>query len=284
MTMPDTIAIIFDFDDTLAPDSTTSFLASLGIDTRRFWQEEARDLIAAGWDPIPAYLYLMLDYNRRLPPDLRITAERLAAWGRQVTLFPGATRIFSHLRQHLARVAPGVGLEFYLISSGLRQILTHTRIAQHFTDLWACDFHCHDNGEIAFPKNIISFTDKTRYLFQISKGLVGEAMRTQPFAVNRKQDGERLRIPFERMIFVGDGYTDVPCFSLIKRYGGIPIGVYDARDSRQWGKAWGFLEDGRVANLAPADYTQGSHLRSLLMMATENLANRIRLERSTYQG
>jgi hypothetical protein len=29
--MQDTIAVVFDFDDTLAPDSTSSFLDSIGV-------------------------------------------------------------------------------------------------------------------------------------------------------------------------------------------------------------------------------------------------------------
>ena len=55
-----TIAVIFDFDDTLAPDSTSGFLDNLGLDVPSFWQNRVQPLIDEGWDPIPAYLYMML--------------------------------------------------------------------------------------------------------------------------------------------------------------------------------------------------------------------------------
>ena len=86
------------------------------------------------------------------------------------------------------------------------------------------------------------------------------------------------------MIFVGDGYTDIPCFSLVRKQGGVAIGVYDPEDRERWGRAWGFIEDGRVSNLVPADYAKGSALSNSLTMAVESMANRIALRRSTYQG
>ena len=55
------IAIIFDFDDTLAHDSTTDFLKSVGIDTQDFWKKRVDPLVEDGWDPIPAYLYMMIE-------------------------------------------------------------------------------------------------------------------------------------------------------------------------------------------------------------------------------
>ena len=82
----------------------------------------------------------------------------------------------------------------------------------------------------------------------------------------------------------GDGSTDIPCFSLVKGGGGTVIGVYDADNREEWGKAWGFVEDGRVSNLVSADYKQGSELTRFLTLAVENIAERIALAQHTYQG
>ena len=83
---------------------------------------------------------------------------------------------------------------------------------------------------------------------------------------------------------VGDGYTDIPCFSLVRAQGGIAIGVFDADNREKWGKAWGFIEDGRVSNLVPSDYSEKSALTYSLIMAVESLAKSISLVDHTYQG
>jgi len=270
--MSDVIAIVFDFDDTLAPDSTSGFLAGLGVDVERFWRNDVQALIDDGWDPVPAYLYRMLQLSEA-SPDRRITRERLAAFGRKAPLYRGVRRIFRRLREHVRSIAPLVQVEFYIVSSGIGEIVRNTPIAREFTDVWACDFHYRPDGRIEFPKNIVSFTDKTRYLFQISKGLVGPEYRNRPFEVNRYVPPEQLRVPFRRMVFVGDGYTDIPCFSLVRKQGGIAIGVYDVRRTERWGRAWGFVEDDRVSNLVPADYSMNSALTTSLMMAVARIAS-----------
>ena len=277
-----TIAVVFDFDETLAPDSTSSFLDGYGIDVRTFWADKVRPLLDAWWDPVPAYLYMMLVESRAAAAP--ITSAMLAAWGKKVRLYDGATRVFERLRRTAAEADPGITVEFYLVSSGIGEILRSTRIAKEFTSIWACDFSYDAGGAIVFPRNIVSFTDKTRYLFHVSKGLVGADARVKPFAVNRKVAAANLRVPFDQMVFVGDGYTDVPCFSLVRRQGGVAIGVYDAADRQRWGRAWGFIEDDRVSNLVPADYSLRSALSNSLTMAVEAMSRRIALRRSTYQG
>jgi hypothetical protein len=41
----DTIAVVFDFDDTLAPDTTSSFLENMGIDVKEFWSRRGQGRI-----------------------------------------------------------------------------------------------------------------------------------------------------------------------------------------------------------------------------------------------
>lgn len=286
--MKDLIAIIFDFDDTLAPDSTSGFLAHMGVDVLRFWQETVDPLLEQGWDPVPAYLYCMIEWSRSMPPDKKITRQTFHEWGRRLTFYPGATKIFQTLRNHAEELSQrkhlNIEIEFYVISTGIGDILESARIRKHFTQVWASNFHYSENGEIAFPKNVVSFIDKTRYLFHISKGIIGEEFSGKPFDVNRKLPPEQYRIPFNRMIFVGDGFTDVPCFSLIQKNGGIAIGVYDRDNREKWGKAWGFVEDGRVSNLAAANYRKDSGLYDSLMMAVESICDKIALSKRVYMG
>jgi|SRR5665213_740690 len=280
--MQNIIAVVFDFDDTLAPDSTSSFLETWGLDVKAFWRS-VEPLLANGWDPVPAYLFKMIEESnsRGLIP---ITKTLLEQHGRRVHTYTGVGNIFNRLQKHAVSVNKKCSVEYYLISSGIGTVLRSNPIAKHFSEIWASDFHYLPDGRISFPKNIVSYTDKTRFLFQISKGIFGTESKGKPFEVNKKVSEENLRVPFKHMIFVGDGYTDIPCFSMLKKNGGIPIGVYDQENREKWGRAWGFAEDGRVSNLVPADYSKRSALSNSLMMAVESIAKKMALQSQTYQG
>jgi len=281
--MSSVIALIFDFDDTLAPDSTTGFLNDIGVDSARFWTEEVDPLLRADWDPVPAYLHRMIELSRRGTHGA-ITRQRLADWGRRLPLHEGVETLFDRLREQVRQVDPRVQLEFYLISSGIGDVVRHTAIAPAFTDIWASEFTYDDEDAISFPRRIVSFTDKTRYLFHIQKGIIGPGARGKPFEVNRKVPEARLRVPFDHMVFVGDGYTDIPCFSLIRKARGIAFGVWDPAHRDRRSRAWGFIEDGRVSNLNHARYGEQAELYQLLEMAATNLARRIALAEHSYGG
>jgi hypothetical protein len=280
----DTIAIVFDFDDTLAPDTSSSFLESLGVDVKDFWTKRVQRRIDDGWDPVPAYLYEMIQISKSGNPQKLITREKLLRFGREVKFYNGATRIFSRLKKNVESLNPNISVEYYLISSAIGTLLRETSIAKHFEQVWASDFHYSPDGSIEFPSHIVSFTDKTRYIFHVSKGIFGQKFLGTPFEVNRKIPPQELRIPLDQIVFVGDGYTDIPCFSLVRKHGGVAIGVYDQEHRERWGRAWGFIEDGRVSNLVPADYGSKSALSNSLTMAVESIANKITLRRTSYQG
>ncbi len=281
--MQERIAVVFDFDDTLGPDSTTGFLKHAGLkDLGGFWQQVG-NMMAEDWDPVPAYLMHMI-YAAQHGDIAPLTQQALANWGNALPLFDGVEDIFSHLRKVVKEANPRVTLEFYLISSGIGDVLRHMNVAHEFTDIWASEFHYDDDGNAVTPRKIISFTDKTRYIFQIQKGIVGQKSRGEPFAVNKRVPADQVRIPLNQMVFVGDGYTDIPCFSLIKQHGGIPVAVYDQRHTEKWRNAFQFVADGRVSNLHSANYQQGSDLTNFLSMAVRSLAERIAVSASSYQG
>lgn len=281
--MADVIALVFDFDDTLAPDSTSGFLSHIGVDVANFWSTEVDPLIAQGWDPVPAYLYAMIRLSRSGQYGL-ITRERLREWGACLPLHDGVQTLFDRLREQVRQVHPQVQLEFYLISSGIGDVVRHCSVANAFTQIWASEFSYGDDGGIDFTKRIVSFTDKTRYLFHIQKGIIGPQFDGKPFEVNRKIPADRLRVPFDQMVFVGDGYTDIPCFSLVRNSGGIAFGVWDPKHRDKRSRAWGFIEDGRVSNLNQARYDEDAELYQWLEESLISLASRIAVKSRTYRG
>jgi len=281
--MSDVIALIFDFDDTLAPDSTSGYLESIGVDTQQFWTKRVDPLLTQDWDPVPAYLHEMIELSRERG-DQPITQASLQQWGASLPLHAGVETLFSRLREQVRVAHPQVTLEFYLISSGIGDVVRYTRIAREFTGIWASEFIYDAAGAITFPRRIVSFTDKTRYLFQIQKGIVGPSYIGKPFEVNRKVPEDRLRVPFDQMVFVGDGYTDIPCFSLIRQSGGFAFGVWDPKHRDKRSRAWGFIEDGRVSNLNQARYDDDAELYQWLEEALTSLAGRVALKSRLYRG
>jgi hypothetical protein len=272
------VAVVFDFDDTLAPDSVSQLLRVLGVDPRSFWLNEVQSLVDEGWDLVPAYLYRIIERSRSGQVNEPLTRQLLRRAGHSLELYPGVASLFERLRQQTSGFNPEVSLEFYVVSSGLQDLIDGSKIREEFTQVWACELHYdEETGEAQFAKNLVSFTDKTRYLFHIHKGLIAPRHETDPLDVNRKLEVSEKRIPFEQMIYLGDGFTDVPCFSLIAARGGIPLAVADPKRTDRWACAWGFVEDGRAISVSPADFRDGTAIDMVLKMALQRICERIPL-------
>jgi hypothetical protein len=262
------VALAFDFDDTLAPDSSSFFLKKQGVDPSEFWPSVVGKRIADGWDPVTAYLYEIkkLGEKRGKP----FTKQDFVEAGKELTFHPGIPEFFNDIKEDLKSRVPDAILEFYLISSGIGDVIRSSGITSYFTDFWSCEWHYDENGHIEFPRKVVSFTDKTRYIYQISKGLVGESYRNKPFEVNKLI--ENLRIPMDKIVYIGDGLTDVAVFSLLKKYNATCYAVFDPEHGSA--RAWSFIEEGRVRGLFSPKFNRKSDLYLNILMALENAASR----------
>lgn len=265
------IALIFDFDETLVEESTSAYLKAFGIDVDHFWQQTVGALIQQDWDPVPAYMFKMIEASMQHP----MTLNSLIEFSKMLSYKKGVLDFFPTIQKQVSMNHPYWEIEFYMISSGIGDIIRNTEIAKYFKDIWASDFEYDSEGRLAFPKKVLSFTDKTRYIFQISKGMVGDSYRNQPYVVNDKYDSKPYVIPLEHMIYVGDGLTDIPCFSLLKQNKGTAIAVYDAQNTQAYGKVWKFIEENRVSNLHSANYEAGSDLYNSILMAINSIAQKL---------
>jgi haloacid dehalogenase-like hydrolase len=265
------IAVIFDFDDTLTDDSTTKLLESKGIDPREFWQEKMPRLVSDGWDGPLAYLKLLLDnvgHDKRLG---NLTNAALREFGKSLSFYPGIPELFTDLtaltEEH--RLSRPV-VEFYVISGGLEEIIRGSSIAEHFSGIWGCRL-AEEGESVRHIKKAITFTEKTRYLFEINKGIADQA-RAKPYAVNEWIEPGSRRVPFGNMIYLGDGFTDVPCFSLLQNSGGTAIGVFDPRKKDAPKKAWEQLvAPRRVSTMNSPKYRHDDDLGALLRMAVKQI-------------
>lgn len=263
------IALVFDFDDTLAPDSTSKILEAVDVDPKSFWSRH-RVLMAKGWDQVPAWMNLMMEESRQ--KGGAITRDLIQEVGRGLSFFRGVQSMFRRYRS-LIEDEGGFKAHFYVVSSGLGDLIRATKIAGRLTDAWGSDFAYDRSGGICAIKNVISFTDKTRYLYQISKGIIGPEARRDPFAVNRRSTD--FPVPLKNMIFIGDGYTDIPCFTVVQKAKGRAVAVYDPGNRDKAGKAYGFIDERRVSHLEPAAYSKSSGADSAITLAIGEIRRRV---------
>lgn len=268
------IAIVYDYDQTLSPNymQDEAIFPVFGINPSHFWARCGELVKEQGFDNELAYMKVLLDY---LDID-RPTNARLRELGERLNFYKGLPEMFEEFRDDLLspeHLAHGICVEHYIVSSGLKALIEGSRLAPFVKKIFGCEYAVDQHDRITFPKRVISHTQKTQFLFRINKGML-----EMDEDVNDHMPPELRPVPFPNMIYVGDGPTDVPCFTVMRRNGGQAIAVYNAEDpSRASFKKCYQLSThaDRVKNIAPSDYRRGSHLRLLLEEMVGEIADRI---------
>ena len=278
------VAVVFDFDDTLMPDSTTALLTSFDIDVEEFWRTRAPALVSKGYDPPMAYLRLILELVGDGKPLGRLSNKDLAKFGATLDdrYFSGIPDVFDDLNA-LVKDVRDVSVEFYIVSSGIQDLIKGSAIVQnYFSGVYACQLDDEDEGYVQHVKRCVTFTEKTRFLFEINKGIEQEDSESKPGLVNEDIPEKDRRVPFSNMIYAGDGLTDIPCFSLVQKNGGTAFGIFDPSNEASAKKAFqDFLQAGRVASSHAARFKAVDELGSLLRVAVSSKAANIAVRRGT---
>ncbi len=270
-----TIAVVCDCDDTLAPDTTNFLLESNGVDTRAFWDAH-KSLVADGWDPPIAWMTMILD-KIRTGDIAQDTNALLRGLGGRISPNPGVMDLVSRVRAMVDSdpdiADAGIGVEFYIISSGFEEIIRGAPFADTFNDVFGGTFAEDENGKIHAIKSAVTFTEKTKFLHAINKGIGGAKLRKNPYLVNSFKDDASRRIPFGNMIYVGDSKNDVPCFSAVQNNGGQCIGIAGDPTFR----AGHALALARRTTVGPytGNYEEGSDLMKSLNVMVKNIAYRM---------
>ena len=269
-----TIAIIYDYDQTLSPSYMQEEVVfpAFGINPAAFWKRCDELVAAAGYDNELAYMKVLLD---SLEMD-RPTNADLRELGKNLTFYPGLPEMFEEFAGKLLGpeyAAHGIRVEHFILSSGLKEVLVGSRLAPYVKAIFGCEFAEDAQGRITFPKRVISHTQKTQFLFRINKGMLDLSQD-----VNDHIPADLRPVPFPHMIYVGDGPTDVPCFTVLRRYGGKAIAVYNPEDPTResFRKCYQLSAHAdRVRHITPSDYRSGSHLRLLLEEMVREIADGI---------
>ncbi len=255
------IAIIYDFDKTLCDQDMQNytFIPNLKMTSEEFWNETEKFSKKNYMEGILAYMYYMMyKCNEKGIP---FTQDYLRSLGKNVNFYKGVKNWFSRINQYGESL--GINVEHYIISSGIKDIIDGSEIKDEFKKIFACQYYFNEDGKAVWPKIAINYTQKTQYIFRISKGAFDE---TDNKKVNDKMN-DRI-IPYQNMIYIGDGLTDVPCMTFVKKQGGTSISIYPKGKKD---KVVNLLLDNRVNYICSADYQEGSDLDSLVKLIMQDM-------------
>lgn len=214
-------------------------------------------------DKILSYMYVMMREckNKNIP----LTEEYLNSLGGSIVYYRGVQTWFDRINAFAETL--GVNVEHYIISSGTKEIIEGSSIAKYFKKIYGCKF-IYDpvTKEAIWPGMAINYTQKTQYIFRISKGALDEVDEEK---LNMEIKDVRRAIQYRNMIYIGDGLTDIPCMQLLKDKGGKSIALYQPQ---YIDKVLPLVDDGRVNYVCAADYSTNSNLEKIVKLMIENMA------------
>ncbi len=294
------VAVIWDFDKTLIPGYMQAPLfAHFGVDERRFWAEVnklpeiyRRRGMRASKDTV--YLNHLLSYVRN-GPMRGLNNRLLRQLGAKLKFCAGLPQFFPEL-QKVAQsrsefVQLEIAVEHYIVSTGLAEMIRGSEIAPFVEDIYGCEFvenppppHFSRQDEMALEGAdweiaqigvMVDNTIKTRFIFEINKG----SNKNPAIDVNAVVRAEDRRVPIKNMIYIADGPSDVPVFSVVRRNGGKTYAVYDPASPAEFAQNDGLLQVGRIHAYGPADFRPESSTAQWLKMHVLGICERIARER-----
>lgn len=267
------IALLYDFDKTLSYKDMQEygFFDDLKIkNSQSFWEQVSQKAEREEMDHILAYLHEMIVQTESR--GIKLSREMLAKYGTQIDFYPGVLEWFEHIN----RIAnsQSIELEHYIISSGLKEIIENTPIASYFRKIYACEYLYDEKGQAIWPKLAVNYTIKTQFLYRVNKGILDI---NNDADLNRYQKEAERPLPFSHMIYIGDGFTDVPSMKLVKMNGGhaiavVPYGKKSTLESQT------LFEDKRVDFVAEADYREGEEIDQIIQAIFRTLLAKKQLE------
>ena len=267
------IALIYDFDGTLAAGNMQEydFIPAVGKSNSEFWNEA--NLLAERQDADQILTYMALMLREAQAKGLSLRREAFQESGKKIELYEGVMEWFDRINAYGEE--RGVRVLHYINSSGLKEIIEGTSIADKFRKIYACSFLYNVDGIAYWPGVAVNYTNKTQFIFKINKGVESVYDTKQ---VNKFMEEKQRPVPFSRMIYVGDGTTDIPCMKLVKNFGGHSIAVYNPKDKAKRREMNTLIRDNRVNHVCPADYSEGSEVDTVVKAVIDKCLADYKLE------
>ncbi len=288
------IALVWDFDRTLIPTNMQDpIFEAYDVDPSVFWAEVDGLVEYYGRQGVRiqrdiAYLGHLLTYVRD-GAFKGLTNERLLELGAELVAAPGMPDFLEESRRHVAEIPEfadeGISVEHYVVSTGILPMIEGSVFADHVDGIWANTLIespappgyldqlpvASATGPVSHLGYTIDNTAKTRALFEINKGV----NRTTDVDVNSRIGEEERRVPLRHMIYIADGPSDVPCFSILNQNGGKTLGVYTLQPVDNHRQVKQLQAQGRIQGMAEADYRPGKAAYLWLMDSIEQIGHEI---------
>lgn len=285
--MQNIIAIIWDFDKTLVDGYMQDpIFKEYKVKASDFWQEVnelpakyKKEGVRINRDTI--YLNHFINYVKQ-GKFKGLNNAKLKSYGEQQKFYLGIPDIFKTtselLNNDLVCKEYNIRVEHYIVSTGFAEVIRGTSIIQYVQDIWGCELIEQENEEgireIAEIGYTIDNTTKTRALFEINKG----TNINSKINVNSKLTNEQRRVDFRNMIYIADGPSDVPAFSVIKGRGGATFAIYPKGNKEAFEQVERLREDGRIDMFAEADYSDETTTSMWICNKILEFAERIKQE------
>ena len=285
--MSNIIAVIWDCDKTLIDGYMQDpIFEHYGVDAKEFWAENNKkqeDLqkrypnIRINSDTY--YLNLFLEYIRE-GKFRGLNNNLLREFGKKQKFYKNVPEFLSPLNNFFQENSEyreyGIQVESYIVSTGFAEVIRGSTLNNVVKEIWGCELiEANKDGDDILSDVVytIDNTTKTRAIFEINKGSWNEALHID---VNSKITLDTRRVPFENMIYIADGPSDIPAFSLIKEKGGTTFAIYPRGDMKALSQVEQMRMDGRVDMYAEADYSEGTTANLWIRNKISEIANRIR--------
>ncbi len=265
------VALVYDFDETLSTTYMQDYvlIPELGMKPETFWKKANQWSVDNCADQITGSMYYFTKVARE--KQIKLTKENLFCCGEKIEYYEGVETWFDRINAYGKYL--DLDIEHYIISSGYEEIIEGCSIRKYFKDVFGCSFAFDDEGYPVWPARVINYSTKVQYISKINKGL----KKTDDKAVNEYTPDEKRRIPYRRIIYFGDGLTDIPSMKMVKDRNGNAIAVYKPK-SRQKDRAIKLLRDNRVNFALPADYSEGKDIDTVVKTILHKIATERDLE------
>lgn len=264
------IAVIWDFDKTLVNGYMQDpIFEEYKVDSKEFWNEvnslpeKYKKEQGVKVNPDTIYLNQFIKYTKQ-GIFKGLNNSKLKEFGEKLNFYNGIPEIFKKTKKLIEEDSRykefDIKVEHYIVSTGITQIIKGSVVNDFVDGIWACEFiedlisDDSDEKIISEVGFTIDNTTKTRALFEINKGV----NKREDVEVNTKIPNDLRRIPFNNMIYIADGPSDIPAFSVVKKNGGKTFAIYPKEDKKAFKQVEQLRIDNRIDMYAEADYTEGT--------------------------